>query len=417
MLGNKSKDNPLEIIIILNFSYVSYGLYLLKMKQHLYKNSIRFIIISLSFSIVVLILYNTYDFFQKFKQEERQKMTLLAEAYQQFNSAGLDDDITLSSRIISGNTSIPMIVTDANDSILLNQNLDSIKVHKSGYLKAQLALMKSQNKPIEISYQKENFNFTQFVYYRDTDLLTKLKYYPLALVFILVLFGIISYLVFVSSKMAEQNKLWVGMAKETAHQIGTPLSSLLGWIALLKEQNTDKNTIAELEKDVNRLSVIANRFSNIGSIPKLQKTNLVEELKSIEHYFTPRISKKISLNVQFKPDEIYYVNLNPQLFSWVIENLIKNAVDAIQANGAINISIKKKSKRVFISVFDTGKGLAKNNFKTIFKPGFTTKKRGWGLGLSLAKRIIADYHHGKIYVQKSEIGIGTTFVIELPILA
>lgn len=387
------------------------------MQQRSYKNIIRITIISLSFIIVVLILYNTYDFFQKFKLEERQKMELLAEAYQQFNSAGLNDDITLSSRIISGNTSIPMIVTDEQDSILLNQNLDSIKVKKKGYLKTQLALMKSQNKPIEISYQRGSFNFKQFVYYRDTDLLTKLKYYPLALIFILVLFGIISYLVFVSNKMSEQNKLWVGMAKETAHQIGTPLTSLLGWIALLKEQNTDKNTIAELEKDVNRLSVIANRFSNIGSVPKLQKTNLIEELKSIEHYFTPRISKKINLVTHFPEGKIIYVNLNPQLFSWVIENLIKNAVDAILAEGTINITVKEKSDKAYIIVTDTGKGIAKSNLKTIFKPGFTTKKRGWGLGLSLAKRIIADYHNGKIYVQKSEIGVGTTFIIELPILA
>lgn len=386
------------------------------MQQRSYKNIIRFTIISLSFIIVVLILYNTYDFFQKFKQEERQKMELLAEAYEQFNSAGLNDDITLSSRIISSNTSIPMIVTDEQDSILLNQNLDSIKVEKSGYLKAQLALMKSQNKPIEISYQRGAFKFTQFVYYRDTDLLTKLKYYPLALIFILVLFGIISYLVFVSNKMSEQNKLWVGMAKETAHQIGTPLTSLLGWVTLLKEQNTDKNTIAEIEKDVNRLTIIANRFSNIGSVPKLQKTNLIEELKAIEFYFRPRISKKISLNTQYPESKTIYVNLNSHLFSWVLENLIKNAVDAIQTEGSINIAIKEKSDKAYITVTDTGKGIAKSNLKTIFNPGFTTKKRGWGLGLSLAKRIITDYHKGKIYVQKSEIGVGTTFIVELPII-
>lgn len=385
------------------------------MEQPSYKNIIRFTIISLSFVIVALILYNTYDFFQKFKLEERQKMELLAEAYQQFNSAGLNDDITLSSRIISSNSTIPMIVTDEQDSILLNQNLDSIKVKKSGYLKAQLALMKSQNKPIEISYQRGSFNFKQFVYYRDTDLLTKLKYYPLALIFILVLFGIISYLVFVSNKMSEQNKLWVGMAKETAHQIGTPLTSLLGWITLLKEQNTDKNTTAEIEKDVNRLTIIANRFSNIGSVPKLQKTNLIEELNAIEFYFRPRLSKKIILNTQYPDSKTIYVNLNSQLFSWVLENLIKNAIDAILVEGAINITVKEKSDKAYIIVTDTGKGIAKSNLKTIFKPGFTTKKRGWGLGLSLAKRIIADYHNGKIYVQKSEIGVGTTFIVELPI--
>lgn len=384
------------------------------MQQRSYKNIIRFTIISLMFIIVVLILYNTYDFFQKFKQEERQKMELLAEAYQQFNTAGLNDDITLSSRIISSNTSIPMIVTDARDSILLDQNLDSVKVKKSGYLKAQLALMKSQNKPIEISYQRGSFNFKQFVYYRDTDLLTKLKYYPLALIFILLLFAIISYLIFTSRKIAEQNKLWVGMAKETAHQIGTPLSSLLGWVTLLKDQNIDKKTIGELEKDVDRLAVIANRFSNIGSVPKLKTTNLVDEIQTISHYFKNRIYQKITLNTIFLDDKNIYVELNAQLFSWVIENLIKNAIDAIQIEGVITIKIKEKGNKVFINVSDTGKGIPKTKYKTIFKPGYTTKKRGWGLGLSLAKRIVEDYHDGKIYVYKSELGIGTTFTVELP---
>jgi len=386
------------------------------MQVRSYKNIIRWTLLSLSFFVVVLILWNTYDFFQKFKQEERQKMQLLAQAFERFNSAGLNEDITLSSKIISSNTSIPMIVTNAKDSILLNQNLDNIKAKKIKYLKSQLAIMKAENKPVEISYQKGTVNFKRFVYYRDTDLLTKLKYYPLALIFILLLFGIITYLVFKSSKISDQNKLWVGMAKETAHQIGTPLTSLLGWIALLKDKNIDSQTIDELEKDVDRLSVIAHRFSNIGSVPKLENTNLIPEIDNIVNYFRTRLSKKITLS--WNPENIthVFVNLNPQLFSWVLENLIKNAVDAITKQGKINIILVKHSKKVTITVSDTGKGIPARKFKTVFKPGYSTKKRGWGLGLSLAKRIIENYHNGKIFVKRSEPKKDTCFQIELPLI-
>ena len=380
-----------------------------------YKNIIRWALASLSFAIVVLILWNTYDFFQKFKHEERQKMEVLSEAYKRFNSAGLKEDITLSSKIISSNNNIPMIVTDANDSIILNQNLDSIRAKKAGYLKKQLAIMKAQNEPLEISYNRGNLNIKNFVYYRDSELLTKLKYYPLALIFILILFGIIIYLVFKSNKIAEQNKLWAGMAKETAHQIGTPLTSLLGWLELLKEQNADKKTVTEIEKDIERLTIIANRFSNIGSIPKMEKTNLISEINTIESYFKSRISKGITLSSDFQIEKIY-VNLNPQLFSWVIENLIKNAIDALKGEGAILLSVKEKQNSVLITVSDTGKGIPKKNFKAVFKPGYTTKKRGWGLGLSLAKRIIENYHEGKIYIHKSTVNKGTSIRLELPLV-
>jgi len=386
------------------------------MQFNKYKNTIRWTLLGFSFIVVVLILWNTYDFFQKFKQEERQRMQLLAEAYERFNSAGLNEDITLSSKIISGNTTIPMIVTNVKDSILLNQNLDSIKAKQISYLKKQLALMKAENKPIKISYQKGTLNFTRLVYYRDTDLLLKLKYYPLALILILLLFGIISLLVFKSSKISDQNKLWVGMAKETAHQIGTPLTSLLGWIALLKDQNISRETIDELEKDVNRLGVIANRFSNIGSIPKLKKTNLIIEIDNIVSYFRTRLSSKIALNWDFQNNKWIYVNLNSQLFSWVLENLIKNAIDAINKKGSISIFVTETSKKVIIDVSDSGKGISVRKFKTIFKPGYSTKKRGWGLGLSLAKRIIENYHNGKIYVQKSQPDKETIIRIELPLI-
>ncbi len=380
-----------------------------------YKNIIRWAVAALSFVIVGLILWNTYDFFQEFKSAERQKMEVLSEAYKRFNSAGLKEDITLPSKIISSNNNIPMIVTNANDSIILNQNLDSIKVKHYGYLKKQLIIMKAQNEPLEISYNRNGLNIKNFVYYKDSDLLTKLKYYPLALIFILILFGVIIYLVFKSNKIAEQNKLWAGMAKETAHQIGTPLTSLLGWLELLKQQNADTKTVSEIEKDINRLTVIANRFSNIGSIPKIEKTDLISEIKATISYFKSRISKGISFNSELQK-EVIYVNLNPQLFSWVIENLIKNAIDAIKSEGDINLYVKEKKDTVRITITDTGKGIAKKHFKTVFKPGFTTKKRGWGLGLSLAKRIIENYHNGKIYVHKSTAGKGTSIRLELPLI-
>jgi signal transduction histidine kinase len=380
-----------------------------------YKNIIRWAVAALSFVIVGLILWNTYDFFQKFKREERQKMEVLSEAYKRFNSAGLKEDISLSSKIISSNNNIPMIVTDAQDSIILNQNLDSIRVKKSGYLKKQLAIMKAQNEPLEISYNRGNLNIKNFVYYKDSELLTKLKYYPLALIFILMLFGIIIYLVFKSNKIAEQNKLWAGMAKETAHQIGTPLTSLLGWLELLKEQNTDTKTVSEIEKDIERLTVIANRFSNIGSIPKMAKTDLIAEIKTIEAYFRRRISKGITLKSDFQTNAIY-VNLNPQLFSWVIENLIKNAIDAVKSEGTITMHVKVKRDKALITIADTGKGITKKHFKSVFKPGYTTKKRGWGLGLSLAKRIVENYHDGKIYIHKSAVGKGTSIRVELPLI-
>lgn len=386
------------------------------MQYNKYRNTIRWALLGFSFIVVVLILWNTYVFFQKFKQEERLRMQLLAEAYERFNSAGLNEDITLSSKIISENTTIPMIVTNAKDSILLNQNLDSIKAKKLSYLKSQLALMKAENSPIKISYQKGTVNFTRLVYYRDTDLLKKLKYYPLALILILLLFGVISLLVFKSSKISDQNRLWVGMAKETAHQIGTPLTSLLGWITLLKEQNVKKEIIDELEKDVERLGVIAKRFSNIGSIPKLKKTNIIPEIDTIFNYFKNRLSKNIDFKKNYKYDKPIIVNLNQQLFSWVLENLIKNAVDAINNKGSISISVTETSKKVIIDVLDNGKGIANRKFKTVFKPGYSTKKRGWGLGLSLAKRIIENYHNGKIYVYKSIPNKETIIRVELSLI-
>ncbi|PWG06129.1 sensor histidine kinase [Polaribacter aquimarinus] len=366
--------------------------------------------IFISLIIVSLILWNTYIFFQKFKIDERAKMEIFASAIKEFAiNDDLNADFNLETKVFEKIKNIPMILTDKNGIIIDSRNLDSIKAKNEAYLKRQLVLMKDENKPIEINYLQ---NEKQFVYYGNSDLLNKLTYYPLALVLILILFLSVVYLFYSSNKASETNKLWTGMAKETAHQIGTPLSSLLGWIAILKTENVDETYIEEIEKDVNRLNTIANRFSKIGSVPELKKENIVSISKQAFDYLESRSSKQISFTFLTTNNEIH-TKLNTELFGWVIENLIKNAIDAMLGKGELKLNIENTPKKVKITVTDTGKGMPKKLFKQIFKPGFTTKKRGWGLGLSLSKRIVEDYHNGKIFVQKSEIGKGTTFEILL----
>jgi two-component system, sporulation sensor kinase D len=367
------------------------------------------IVVLISLILVSLILWNTYVFFQKFKNEERVKMEILAAAQKELNTGDLNANVDLSLKVIENNKSIPMILVAENGTIETFQNLDSVKALDKKYVQNQLLKMKSENKPIEVSYKGKN---KKFIYYRNSDLLHKLTYYPVALVLILLLFLSVIYLFYSSNKAAETNKLWTGMAKETAHQIGTPLSSLLGWIAILKMEKVDDKYVEEIQKDVNRLNTIANRFSKIGSAPELQKENIVAITKQAFDYLESRSSKQITFSFATSDAEIL-TNLNTELFGWVIENLIKNAIDAMLGKGALQLCIENTTKKVKITVSDTGKGMSKKLFKQIFKPGFTTKKRGWGLGLSLSKRIVTDYHKGKIFVQKSEIGTGTTFEVLL----
>ena len=380
--------------------------------MNLFSNTLLFkrVAIAVSFVIVTLILWNTYTFFQKFKTEERVKMEILAEAQKEIGSiSDLNASVTLPLKVIENNNSIPMILVDEKGDILYTQNLDSIKSLNPNFIEKQLAIMKNQNEPITISYDGKN---KQFIYYKDSDLLNKLTYYPIALILILILFLTVIYLFYSSNKAAETNRLWTGMAKETAHQIGTPLSSLLGWISILKMEKVDETYIDEIEKDVYRLNTIANRFSKIGSVPELKSENIISVTNQAFDYLESRSSKQI--NFSFKTDEKEIkTKLNKELFGWVIENLIKNAIDAMQGKGKLQLEISQTQKKVKIIVSDTGKGMPKKLFKQIFKPGFTTKKRGWGLGLSLSKRIIEDYHKGKIFVKKSELGKGTTFQIVL----
>ncbi|WKD85789.1 Sporulation kinase D [Polaribacter huanghezhanensis] len=376
-----------------------------------FKNTVltKRIVIFVLFVIVSLILWNTYIFFQKFKQEERAKMEILASAIKELaTNTDLDASVNLETKIFENITNIPSIQVNKDGTINSWRNLDSTKTSNPKYLQSQLEIMKSQNKPIEIKY----LDITEYVYYRDSDLLDKLTYYPIALILILLLFLTVIYMLFSSNKIAEQNRLWTGMAKETAHQIGTPLSSLLGWIELLKLENINQKHISEMEKDIDRLNTIANRFSKIGSKPELQQHNIVMVTKTAVDYLKSRSSKQVLFDFNPKFEHLFST-INIELFGWVIENLIKNAIDAMKGKGKITISISEKDKWIQITVSDTGKGIPKSQFKQIFKPGFTTKKRGWGLGLSLSKRIVDEYHHGKIFVKKSEINKGTSIQILL----
>ncbi len=386
--------------------------------MNLSKNAtlIRRILVIFSFIIVTAILYNTYQFFQKFKQEERVKMEIIAEALKAAGSSSLNsNDLNLVLKVINSNKTIPTIITNKKGKITGYNNLDTIKALDSLYLVKQLRIMKSTNKPIQLSYMIKKEKMVQNVYYKDSELLTKLKYYPLALLLILVLFGAVIFFAYKSTKVAEQNKLWAGMAKETAHQIGTPLSSLLGWLEILKLENTDPNILTEIEKDITRLTTITDRFSKIGSVPNLEKINIVSEIKKSCDYLKSRTSKQVSFNFETVKD-VLFIQANTQLLSWVFENIIKNAIDAMQGKGKLQVKIIADTSFVTVLISDTGKGLTKNQFKKIFETGYTTKKRGWGLGLSLAKRIVEDYHNGKIYVKESVIDKGTTIAVSFKIV-
>lgn len=367
------------------------------------RNLTRWIIIISSFLIASLILWNTYVFFQTFKEEERNKMELWATAQKTLMNSDVDTEIELPTFIIQNNKNIPLILTDKNGKILSNLNLGEIE-NDSLKVKEFLNKIKNQNNPIKVQFTKNNFHL---VYYGDSPILNKLKYYPIALLLVAFLFGGVVYNFYRATKMATQNKLWAGMAKETAHQIGTPLSSLMGWLELLKLENVDENTIDEIQKDINRLQTITDRFSKIGSEPVLEKRDIIEETKSSFEYLQSRVSKQVTFDFR-APEKPIFVSLNPILHSWTIENLVKNAIDAMKGKGNLSIEIVAGDTNVYVTVTDTGSGIAKNKFKTIFEPGYTSKKRGWGLGLSLTKRIVKEYHKGKIRVVHSEIGKGTT---------
>ena len=368
------------------------------------RNLTRWFIILASFFIVILILWNTYNFFQIFKNEERAKMEFWASALTTVANANENSDLDLPFEIISKNTTIPIFITDNKERIIDHNNIDEEITKDSIALKKYFNSIKNDNQPIKMERSKNKY---QLVYYGDSPLLNKLKYYPVALLLIIILFGAVVYNFYRATKMATQNKLWAGMAKETAHQIGTPLSSLIGWLEILKLENVEESTIIEIEKDINRLQTITDRFSKIGSEPSLEKRDIIKETKSSFDYLQSRVSKQVAFTF-LSPEHPIYVAINPALHSWTIENLVKNAIDAMKGKGSLTIAISELENEVKIKITDTGKGIPKNQFGKVFEPGFTTKKRGWGLGLSLTKRIVQEYHKGKIRVIHSEIGKGTT---------
>ncbi len=371
------------------------------------RNFTRWVIIFISFIIILLILWNTYIFFQIFKNEERLKMEVWGQAQKTLMNAGENTEVELPLKILNNNTTIPLLLADSKDSILDGRNIEEAVLKNPNSSQALLQRFKSENYPIKIEYIPGKF---QYLYYSNSSLLNKLKYYPIALVLIIVLFGALVYNFYRSTKMGTQNKLWAGMAKETAHQIGTPLSSLIGWLEIMKADDVDPNTIAEIEIDINRLQTITDRFSKIGSEPVLEICNIVTETQESYDYLLSRFSKQIEFSFK-APKKPIMVLLNPALHSWTIENLVKNAIDAMKGKGQLRVVVEDFGKFVKIKVTDSGKGIPKNQFRRIFEPGFTTKKRGWGLGLSLTKRIVEEYHKGKIKVLNSEIDKGTTMQI------
>jgi two-component system, sporulation sensor kinase D len=375
-------------------------------KQHV----LRWIMIAISFLIISLILWNTYLFFQKFKQEERVKMENFSQAQIELGKIidlnGNISDFPL--KIIQSNTTTPMIIENSEGDFQ-SKNIQKNSDNNQEYLKNLSLKFSNENTPIEVIYDGKTLST---IYYGNSDLLNKLKYYPFALFLIFLLFSGVVYFYYKSFRTASQNKLWTGMAKETAHQIGTPLSSLIGWTELLKSEAVNPTYISEIEKDIHRLETITERFSKIGSIPLLKTTNIVTATQESFHYLESRSSKLITFEMN-APDETILVNLNPELFSWTIENLVKNGIDAMKGEGRIVVSMQSTEALVFIDVSDTGKGLSKKLFNKIFETGYTSKKRGWGLGLSLSKRIIEEYHKGKIKVLRSEAKQGTTLRISL----
>ena len=380
-----------------------------------YRHLTRWIIVVASFGIISLILWNTYVFFQKFKIEEQSKLDIWAAAYQEINSNPLDENVNpLVDKVFTSEITNPMFVYH-DGSVLISNNIDETILKKKASIDKLITQYSQENKPIVISYEDNITKQTVIygtLYYGNSEVLNKLKYYPLALLLIIILFGAVVYFFYRSSKIATQNKLWSGMAKETAHQIGTPLSSLIGWTEILKSEQVNPEYIKEIEKDIARLQTITERFSKIGSLPTLEKADIVKETIDSYDYLKARSSKLIDFEL-ITPSEEIYVNLNKQLYSWTIENLVKNAIDAMRGKGKLSIEISQLEDTVKINVSDTGKGLSKNQFQAIFEPGYTTKKRGWGLGLSLAKRIIEEFHYGKIKVVHSEIDKGTTMQISM----
>ena len=413
--------------------------------MNIYSNKQRWKLVLSLLAIIISVasLFITSRLVKELKNEERKKIETWAQATKQLVSASSQGDFSLAIKVISENTNIPVILIDECDSILETRNIkfftknDSIILND--YKKIKDEAIKNSNDSLIITKAKKlqhkyrtflrsslkemrdgddkliEINFIgdkQWIYYSDSELLNNLRYYPIYQLFFITIFILIGYMVFSSARKSEQNQVWAGMAKETAHQIATPLSSLMAWIELIKSQDNN-DMVFEMKKDLNRLETIADRFSKIGSKPKLERYDMVEIIDKSVKYLKSRLSENTEFLVQ-KIETPLFAKVNKTLLEWVIENICKNAVDAMQGKGKINISFIERKNEVEIIIKDTGKGIDRMMFNDVFKPGVTTKTRGWGLGLSLSKRIIKDYHKGKLYILESTIKEGTSFAISLP---
>ena len=343
--------------------------------------------------------------------EERKKMELWAEATREI--ADIDSEVTDFSfylKVIEDNETVPVIVVDQDGNILDHRNLNPARTDNRDYLQRQLEQMGKSNEPIELVITEDEF---QLIYYNDSMILMWLVYYPYIQLLVIIVFLFIAYYAFNISRKAEQNQVWLGLSRETAHQLGTPTSSLMAWLELMKEKDEDPVILNELEKDINRLEKITARFSKIGSKPVLVNTSITEVIENALEYLRARSPEKVIFETNFDKQATVLVPLNTPLFDWVIENVCKNSLDAIEGKGKISLTLHNKERSVCIDITDTGKGIPRGRFKTIFKPGFTTRRNGWGLGLSLSKRIIEEYHGGRIFVQQSVLNEGTTIRIIL----
>lgn len=373
------------------------------------RQRLKFLFIIAAMCIAVASVFVSDLLIKDLAREEREKIEIWAEATRVLTSEDPSLNMNLILKIIQGNTSIPVMLCNDKDSVMNYKNIELPEKNAEKFLAEKVQELKHKNQPIPIDMEDGTF---QYLYYDDSTNLKRLLVYPYAQLSVMAVFILLAFIALASTKRAEQNKVWVGLSKETAHQLGTPISSLIAWLEYLKLKEIDPTLLAEMEKDVKRLEMIADRFSKIGSTPEPVPVDICESIRSALDYMGTRISSKVKIHIE-APEHPVMVLMNNSLFAWVVENLCKNAVDAMEGQGSITFRIEEKAKSVRIDVTDTGKGILKSKFKTVFNPGYTTKKRGWGLGLSLVKRIIESYHGGKIFVKSSEIGKGTTFRIEL----
>ena len=406
----------------------------LKLKKIVLNNTAKYVLLGITICALVFFLIASNRLVKQLATQERERMDIWAQATQRLAQADIDADVDFLLSIISQNNSIPVLVTDSNYNILDFRNFslpdktedeaqtfEQLSESNREFLTNRLRVATGNCSLEELSQTDSHFirvdvyyNYPQYIYYEDSILLKRLSWYPYVQLIVMVVLALIIYSALIYTKNAEQNRLWAGLSKETAHQLGTPISSLMAWNQYLESMGTEKEITEEMNKDIVRLSVIAQRFSKIGSRPELNLEYLNNTVEKSLGYMSSRISGKVKINMRFHEDDMG-VMISEPLFEWVMENITKNAVDAMAGEGEITITTGSEKEKAWIEIKDTGKGISRKNFKKVFAPGFTTKKRGWGLGLTLVKRIINEYHGGKIFVKESEIGKGTTFRIELPL--